>query len=142
MLFFVAFLGVPIAFALGGSAAVVLFISGVPPTQYPLALWGGTQGFTMLAIPLFVFVGGIMSKSKIADALIDFSETLVGWTPGALAHVNVLVSTLFGGISGIAAADMASIGNIMLHQMQRKGYPKNFSVAISSFSSILNTTQG
>ena len=135
VLILLVLLNVPIAFALGGSALTLFVITDVSLSIIPLKAFGSTTSFTLLAIPLFMFLGAIMERTKISDALINFSSSLVGWLKGGLAMVNVVVSMFFAGMSGSSASDVSSIGSILIPQMQRKGYPKDFSVAITSFSS-------
>lgn len=128
-------ISVPIAFAIGASALVVLLIKGVPQAIVPLAVFNSTLSFPLLAIPLFMFVGALMERAGIADTLVDFASALVGWVKGGLAMVNVVVSMFFAGMSGSSASDVSCIGSILIPQMKRKGYPTDFSVAITSFSS-------
>jgi len=125
----------PVALAIGSSALLVLIIVGVPMTIVPLAVFNSMLSFPLLAIPLFMFLGAIMERVGIADVMVDFATSLVGWLKGGLAMVNVVVSMFFAGMSGSSASDVSCIGSILIPQMKRKGYPTDFSVAITSFSS-------
>jgi len=134
MLLLLVALNVPIALAIGFPALVVLLITGVPQEIVPLTVYNATLIFPLLAIPLFMFAGSAMEKAEIADALVDFTSALVGWLKGGLGMVNVVVSMFFAGMSGATTADVASIGSILIPQMKRKGYPTDFTVAVTSFS--------
>lgn len=125
----------PVALAIGSSALLVLIIVGVPMTIVPLSIFSSMLSFTLLAIPLFMFLGAILEKVGIADVMVDFATSLVGWLKGGLAMINVVVSMFFAGMSGSSASDVSCIGSILIPQMKRKGYPADFSVAITSFSS-------
>jgi len=128
-------IGVPIAFSVGISSLVILFIKGIPISQLITKMFGGLDSFTILAIPFFILVGIIMNKSKLTTDLVELSSSLVGHVKGGLAHVNVLSSMFFAGISGSSTADSAAIGSIMIPAMVKEGYDKPFSAAITASSS-------
>jgi tripartite ATP-independent transporter DctM subunit len=92
----------------------------------------GINSFSLLAIPFFILAGLFMGKGGIARRLIDFANTLVGRFTGGLAYVNVLTCMLFGALSGSSVAAVSAVGGFMIPEMNRKGYDKNFNVAVST----------
>lgn len=91
----------------------------------------GIDSFALLAIPFFILMGQFMGRGGIAKRLVDFAEGAVGRFPGGLAFVNILTCMFFGAISGSAVAAVSSVGGIMMPEMERKGYDKNFNIALS-----------
>ena len=96
----------------------------------------GVNKFSLLAIPFFVLAGAIMAEGGIASRLIAFASIFVGFIRGGLSLVNILASTFFGAISGSSVADTASIGSVMIPQMEKKGYPRAFSAAVTASGSV------
>ena len=118
-------IGTPVAFCLGlASLATVLYLD-LPPVVVFQQLNSGMNAFSMLAIPFFIFAGDLMMRGGIADRLIGMAASLVGHLRGGLGQVNVVASTLFGGISGSAVADASAIGGIMIPQMARHHIGRN-----------------
>ena len=129
--------GTPVAFCLGlASLATVLYLD-LPPVVVFQQLNSGMNAFSMLAIPFFIFAGDLMMRGGIADRLIGMAASLVGHLRGGLGQVNVVASTLFGGISGSAVADASAIGGIMIPQMARHGYAKDYAVNVTVNSAII-----
>lgn len=128
--------GIPIAFALGISALAAALVEGLPELIVFQRMVSGMSGFTLLAIPFFVFAGELMMHGGIALRLVRFAETLVGQVRGGLGVVNVLSSMLFGGISGSAVADTSALGSVMIPMMREKGYRDDYSVNVTVTSSI------
>ena len=91
----------------------------------------GVYSFSLLAIPFFILSGLLMGRGGIARRLMDFASALVGRFPGGLALVNVLSCMMFGAVSGSATAAVSSIGGFMIPEMERKGYGKEFGVALT-----------
>jgi len=131
-LLLLSLIGIPIAFALGVIGLIGILVSPVPLMAVPLMIFNSAETYTLVAIPLFMLMGAIIEKAGLGRILIDFASSLVGWMRGGLAQMNVIDSLLFGGISGSAAADVASIGQIMITEMTRRGYPRNFVAALTS----------
>ena len=100
-------------------------------------MFEGMNSFALLAIPLYTFAGFTMSKGGISKRLMDFCYSIVGHIYGGLAHVNVLSSMIFAGISGSAVADTAGVSGMFMPEMVRKGYSKNFTVAVTAISSTI-----
>ncbi len=131
-------LGVPIAFALGLATLATLLVSVDPlPAVTTLAqrMAGGLNSFALLAIPLFILSGNLMARGGIARRMIDFARALVGSLPGGLAFVNVIACTLFGAISGSAIAATSAVGGVMIDEMRREGYGRDFGTALTAAAS-------
>ncbi len=140
VLFILFFLNIPIAFSLmGASLTYFIFINTTMPMEMIIQQFvTAVESFPYLAVPFFIMVGSVMNHSGISKALMDFSDVLVGHTRGGLAQVNVLLSALMGGISGSANADAAMQSKILVPEMQRKGFSKEFSGAITAASSAIS----
>lgn len=124
---------VPIAVAIALSTFVAILSEGVDPTIVVAAkMANGVESFSLLAIPFFILSGHLMGRGGMARRLIDFAGTLVGFLPGGLAYVNTLTCMLFGSISGSAAAAVSSVGGFMIPEMNRKGYDREFNVAVTT----------
>ncbi|ANG63178.1 C4-dicarboxylate ABC transporter permease [Marinobacterium aestuarii] len=135
-IFFVLLLiGVPIAFCLGIASLVYLTLSGIPLTIVPQRLYAGMDTFVLLCIPGFILAGNLMNVGNITDYIIRFSNALLGHIRGGLGLANVGGSMIFGGISGTAVADTASIGAVMIPGMAKSGYDKPFAAAVTAASS-------
>jgi C4-dicarboxylate transporter DctM subunit len=132
-------LGMPIGIAVGAATLVVtLLFSAVNPITIPAQFVGLlTDSFILLAAPLFILAGNVAAASGVAMAVIDFATVLVGWMRGGLAYVNIVDSMIFGGISGSAVADVASLGRVLIPQMERKGYEREFATALTVSTAIL-----
>lgn len=140
VLFILFFLNIPIAFALiGASLFYFVFINNIMPMEMVIQQFvTSIESFPYLAVPFFIMVGSVMNYSGISESLMNFAEVLVGHTRGGLAQVNVLLSTLMGGISGSANADAAMQSKILVPEMERKGFSKPFSAAITAASSAVS----
>ncbi|QIA08660.1 TRAP transporter large permease [Draconibacterium halophilum] len=127
-------IGVPIAISIGISGILTMLVSIMPlaaATTFAQRMATGLDSFALLAIPFFILAGNIMNKGGIAMRLIAFARVLVGRWPAGLAFVNVFANMLFGAISGSAAASASAIGSIMMPEMNKEGYDKNFSAAVN-----------
>lgn len=129
-------LGFHISYSMMASAAVTILYLGLSPTQIINTMVDSVDGFTFLAIPFFILSGDIMAHGGISDRLILLADALVGWMRGGLAMVNIVASIFFGGISGSATADTASLGAILIPMMHKQGYDKEFSTAVTMTSSV------
>ncbi|MBD8662729.1 TRAP transporter large permease [Rhizobium sp. CFBP 8752] len=134
---FLMIIGMPIAFCLGiASFATVLYI-GLPPIVVFQQMNSGMNVFAMMAIPFFIFAGDLMVRGGIATRLIRFAAGLVGHMRGGLGQVNVVASTLFGGISGSAVADASAVGGLMIPQMAARGYDRDYAVNVTANAAII-----
>ena len=131
-------IGVPIGICLGLSAmgGIIFFHSGNLVTVCQ-RVFEGMNSWALLAIPLYTFAGYTMSKGGISKRLMDFCYSIVGHIYGGLAHVNVLSSMIFAGISGSAVADTAGVSGMFMPEMVRKGYSEQLTVGVTAISSTI-----
>jgi tripartite ATP-independent transporter DctM subunit len=127
--------GIPVAITLGLSSLAYLLAAGIPVVVIPQRMFAGIDVFVLLSIPGFILAGNLMNHGGITARIIRFAQALVGWMRGGLGLTNVASSMLFGGVSGTAVADAASIGGVMIPGMKRAGYPADFSAAVTAASS-------
>lgn len=124
-------LGVPVAFSLLASTlATVLFLS-IPPIVVFQQMGSDITSVALLAIPLFIFTGELMMKGGLSDRMIALAGSMVGHIRGGLGQVTVVGSTLFGGVSGSAIADVSAVGGTMIPQMRKRGYDADFAVNVT-----------
>lgn len=131
-------LGVPIAYSLGLS--VLLYVALSDPQLVlvlPLRLYAGFDSYALMSLPLFILMGQVMNSARITSRLIDFSMLVAGRFRGGLGLVNVFASMLFGGISGSSASDTASIGSVLIPEMEKRGYRKEVAAGITVASSTM-----
>ena len=129
-------IGLNIVYAIGLSAMITAFVIGLPLEMIVQSMITQLNSFSLLAVPFFILAGSIMGVGGITDRLVALAKSIVGWMRGGLAHVNVVASMFFGGISGSAAADTASIGAILIPMMVKDGYDNDFSTSITMASSV------
>ena len=131
--------GMPVAFVMGFSASLYLLFS--PQASFldmaPQKLFAGMDAFVLMCIPFFILAGEIMTRGKIADRIVDFANLIVGRWRGGLAHVNIMASMLFAGITGVALGDIAALGSIFIPAMKKQGYESPFAAALTAASSII-----
>ena len=132
------FLGIPISFTLTISSIFTMIYLKIPLMVIGQKMSDVLDNFSLMAIPFFILAGQIMSDSGIARRLVDFSNLLVGRIRGGLAFANIVASMFFGGMSGSSVADTASIGSILIPAMVKKGYDRDYSIAVT----ITSSTQG
>ena len=131
-------IGIPIAFSLGLSATFYFLIFNKDLLSVlPQMLFAGMDSYTLIALPLFILMGQLMNESKITSKLIDFCLLFVGKIRGGLGLVNVTSSMLFGGISGSSVSDTASIGSVLIPEMEKRGYPKEYAAGLTVASSTM-----
>ena len=129
-------IGMPVAYALGLAALLGALWIDLPLEGVMIQMASGVNKFSLLAIPCFVLAGAIMAEGGMARRLVAFAGVLVGFVRGGLSLVNILASTFFGAISGSAVADTASIGSVLIPEMEKKGYPRDFSTAVTVSGSV------
>ena len=127
------FLGIPCAFAMM-IVCIPYFLSDkyIQATVVAQKLLASCESQSLMAIPFFITAGAIMNYSGISEKLMEFADGLVGHLTGGLGHVNVLISTLMGGVSGSGAADCAMECKILVPEMLKYGYSKPYSAAITA----------
>lgn len=124
-----------IAYAVALSSLFCLMYQGLPLTSICQQMVKGINSFSMMAIPFFITMGCLMGTGGISEKLIALANACVGWMTGGMAMVNIVASYFFGGISGSAAADTASLGSILIPMMVEEGYDDDFSTAVTITSS-------
>ncbi len=129
-------LSMPIAFSLGVSALVTAIYLQIPFFNLFQKMSVGLSSFVFMAVPFFIMMAQIMSDGQITDRLMNFCKIIVGRVRGGTAIVNILVSMLFGGISGSSSADVASIGSMIIPAMKDEGYDSGYAVAVTVTSSV------
>ena len=129
------FLRFQIAYAVALSSIFCLLYQGLPLTTVCQQMVKGISSFSLMAVPFFITMGCIMGTGGISEKLIALANACVGWMTGGMAMVNIVASYFFGGISGSAAADTASLGSILIPMMVEQGYDDDFSTAVTITSS-------
>lgn len=125
----------PIAYAVALSSLFCLLVQGLPLTTICQQMVKGISSFSLMAVPFFITMGCLMGSGGISEKLIALANACVGWMRGGMAMVNIVASYFFGGISGSAAADTASLGSILIPMMVNQGYDDDFSTAVTITSS-------
>ncbi|MFT9495061.1 TRAP transporter large permease [Anaerosolibacter sp.] len=133
--FLMVFLRFPIAYAVALSSLFTLLYQGLPLTTIVQQMVKGISSFSLMAVPFFITMGVLMGSGGISEKLIALANACVGWMRGGMAMVNIVASYFFGGISGSAAADTASLGSILIPMMVDQGYDDDFSTAVTITSS-------
>jgi tripartite ATP-independent transporter DctM subunit len=129
-------IGTPVAYAMGLAAILGALWIDIPLDALMIQIASGVNKFSLLAIPFFVLAGAIMAEGGMSRRLVAFANVLVGFVRGGLSLVNILASTFFGAISGSSLADTASIGSVMIPEMEKKGYPRDFATAVTVSGSV------
>ncbi len=130
-------IGVPIAFSLGAAATVYLILKGVSLGLIATRLFTGLDSFTFMAIPFFILAGELMNSSGITKRLVNFTSLFVGRLRGGLAHVSIVTSMLFGGVTGSAIADCSAVGTMMIPAMKEKGYDDEFAAGLIASAAVM-----
>lgn len=129
--------GVPVAFAIAAATLATIVYMGLPPVVVVQQVSAGFSKVSLLAIPLFIFTGELMLRGGISDRLIALASSLVGHLRGGLGQVSVVSSTLFGGVSGSALADVSAIGSTVIPQMVKRGFDKDYAVDVTISASLV-----
>jgi C4-dicarboxylate transporter, DctM subunit len=140
MVLFFAFMavGMPIAHCMGLAAIIVILLDGqLPVLLLAQQFYEALDNFSLLAVPLFILAGELMSVSGITERLVNMSRALVGHVRGGLAQANILTNMFMGAISGSALADLAAIGSMMIPAMKREGYKPAFAVAVTACAAMM-----
>ncbi len=132
-------IGLPVFFALLAAPGILLWLNGQTNdiTLLYRNVYNGMDSFPLMAIPFFMLAGELMNRGGITTRLVEFSQALMGHLRGGLAHVNVLSSILFAGLSGSAVADTSALGSMLIPAMEKQGYTRRFSAAITAASSVI-----
>ena len=129
--------GMPLFISMGFSCLLYLWANGETLLSIPQRLTASANSFPLLAAPFFMLTGMAMNTAGITTRIYDFAETLAGRFHGGLAHVNVIGSVIFAGMSGSAVADAAGLGTIEIKAMTDEGYPVAFSAAVTAASATI-----
>lgn len=131
-------LRVPVSFALATAVVpILIFTPRVTPIMLLQKMMNQFGSFILLSIPFFILAANIMNYAGITNQLMRFSKSLVGFLPGGLGQINVVVSMIFAGISGSSNADAAGIGSVIIPAMVEEGYDVNFTVAVTACSAVM-----
>ncbi|MDR1519721.1 MAG: TRAP transporter large permease [Planctomycetota bacterium] len=137
LVFFIA-IRVPIAMAVGGASLFYIICTpDVQPHTAVQRMVGGVNSYTLLAIPFFIFAGNVMNYGGVTTRIFDFATACVGHIKGGLAHVNVLASIIFAGMSGAAVADAGGLGAIEIRAMKERGYGEQVTIGVTAASSLI-----
>ena len=133
------FVGLPIGICLCLGALVYIMDSGNPLLfiNYPLQLFGGVDSYGLIAIPLFILIGEIMNGGGITKRIVNLAMAFVGAIKGGLAYVNILANMLVSSILGSSTAQVAIMSQIMVPEMEKKGYDKTFSAGLTAYGGML-----
>ncbi|AMZ70004.1 MULTISPECIES: TRAP transporter large permease [Pseudomonas] len=129
-------IGMPVAYALGAAALIGAWWIDIPFQAMMIQVTGGVNKFSLLAIPFFVLAGAIMAEGGMSRRLVAFASVLVGFVRGGLSLVNLVASSFFGAISGSSVADTASVGSVLIPEMTRRGYPRDYATAVTVSGSV------
>lgn len=133
-------IGMPVVFALLASPFALIMLEGdqrnVVAGLYR-NLYNGMDSFPLMALPFFMLAGEVMNRGGITVRLVEFSQAFMGHLRGGLAHVNILSSILFAGLSGSAVADTSALGSTLIPAMEKNGYSRKFAAAVTAASSVI-----
>lgn len=132
-------IGLPVFFATLLAPGAMLVWEGMD-RDLPLLfrnIYNGIDSFPLMAIPFFMLAGELMNQGGITLRLVHFSQAFIGHVRGGLAHVNIMSSMLFAGLSGSAVADTSAIGSMLIPAMEKNGYKRKFAAAITAASSVI-----
>lgn len=137
--FLLALAGVPLMVALLAATFGTIVLAGLshPIETIALTFIGGVEPFILIAVPLFVFAGEILSSGGVGRRIVDFARALLGFLPGGLGVVTVASCLMFGGVSGSAIADTAAIGSLVIPAMVQRGYSRGFAAALLAVAGTL-----
>ncbi len=132
-------IGLPVFFGLLAAPGLLLWMNGQERDLVLLYrnVYNGMDSFPLMAIPFFMLAGELMNKGGITIRLVEFSQALMGHLRGGLAHVNILSSMLFAGLSGSAVADVSALGSMLIPAMEKQGYTRRFAAAVTAASSVI-----
>ncbi len=132
--FLFLFMGLPVGFGLALASLVAVVTNGYPITVYTQRMFTAVDSFPLMAIPLFMLAGSLMSHGGITRRIIDFALSFVGGIRGSLGHVVAISGVIMGGISGSGVADAAALGSVMIPEMKQRKYEAGFSAALVACS--------
>jgi len=127
--FFLLVIGSPIAIALGASTfATLVFFTDINPIEVSAMMFEKIEHYSLMAIPMFILAGQLLSKGSSAQRIIEFAKSIVGHLPGGLPIAAIFASIIFAAVSGSSPATVVAIGSIMFGAIQEAGYPKKYAI--------------
>ena len=131
-------LGIPVAFTLGISAlSYFVAYPNLSIVNIPLRFVTGMESYELMAIPLYMLAGNIMNSTGVTNKIFRFTRAVVGHFAGGTAHVNIIASLIFSGMSGSALADASGLGKVLIRAMHEEGYDDEFSAAVTAASATI-----
>lgn len=127
-------MGIPVGFGLALASLAAVMVNGSPLTVFTQRMFTAVDSFPLMAIPLFMLAGSLMSHGGITRRIIDFALAFVGGVRGSLGHVVAISGVIMGGISGSGVADAAALGSVMIPEMKKRNYDAGFSAALVACS--------
>jgi len=129
LFFFLLIIGSPIAIALGASTfATLVFFTDINPVEISAMMFEKIEHYSLMAIPMFILAGQLLSKGSSAKRIIEFAKSVVGHLPGGLPMAAIFASIIFAAVSGSSPATVVAIGSIMFGAIQQAGYPKKYAI--------------
>ncbi|MCR4942386.1 MAG: TRAP transporter large permease subunit [Campylobacter sp.] len=129
MLFGLMLIGVPVAISLGTSTVLtMIFFTELDISTIPQLIFDGINKFSLMAIPMFILAGNLLSKGGSARRIIDFAKSMVGHLPGGLPMSAIFACIIFAAVSGSSPATVVAIGSIMFGAIKEAGYPKEYAI--------------
>jgi C4-dicarboxylate transporter DctM subunit len=137
--FLIALAGVPLYYSIIATTAGLIWFKdlGHPLETVFLTFIGGVEPFILIAVPLFIFAGELLSKGGVGVRIVNFARALFGFLPGGMGVVTVVSCLMFGGVSGSAIADTAAIGSLVCPTMKQRGYSADFTAALLAVAGTL-----
>lgn len=127
--FFLVILGTPIAICLGAATFTTLMLfTDISPIEISAMMFEKIEHYSLMAIPMFIFAGNLLSKGSAATRIIEFAKSIVGHLPGGLPISAIFASIIFAAVSGSSPATVVAIGSIMFGAIMQAGYPKKYAV--------------
>ena len=136
-MFLLMFLGVPIYYVLAGACVVYFGVNGIPIWTVIQRQFTGLNTFVQVAIPMFILAGNLMDAGGALDRIVKFAQATVGRFKGGMAHVNILASMMFAGVTGSAVADVAALGPLEIEMMTSQGYEKDYATSVTVASACI-----
>ncbi|MBD3840762.1 MAG: TRAP transporter large permease subunit [Campylobacterales bacterium] len=131
--FFLLLIGSPIAIALGASTfATLILFTDINPIEISAMMFEKVEHYSLMAIPMFILAGQLLSKGSSAHRIIEFAKSIVGHLPGGLPMAAIFASIIFAAVSGSSPATVVAIGSIMFGAIQASGYPKKYAIGTIS----------
>ncbi len=136
-IFTLAMLGIPLAFAFACGSFLLAFIMGTDPNYFITQTYASLEGYALIALPLFIYMGYIIEGSGMGKALVDFIQSIFGHVKGGLGAVCCWTCAVLGAVAGAGAAAIAAVGSVIIPRAVAHGYPRGYITALVAVSSVL-----